>query len=106
MNSLPTKIEPHDSSTARIDWNDDSCFSVPYLELRFHCPCAYCVDELTGKRTLQKETLSPEVKPNAVELIGNYAVKIRWSDQHSTGMYTFDGLRKICEEEGKKIVAK
>ena len=31
-----------------------------------------------------------------VEPVGNYALNFRWSDGHSTGIYTFEYLRKIC----------
>jgi DUF971 family protein len=31
-----------------------------------------------------------------IEPIGAYAMKIDWSDGHSTGIYSFDYLRRIC----------
>jgi DUF971 family protein len=30
------------------------------------------------------------------QLVGNYALKITWSDQHDTGIYSFQYLREIC----------
>jgi hypothetical protein len=28
--------------------------------------------------------------------VGNYALAFAWSDGHSTGIYTFEYLRKLC----------
>ena len=32
----------------------------------------------------------------SAELVGNYALKIEWSDGHGTGIYSFEYLRDIC----------
>jgi DUF971 family protein len=29
-------------------------------------------------------------------LVGNYAMKIEWSDGHDSGIYSFEYLRSIC----------
>jgi DUF971 family protein len=38
------------------------------------------------------------------ELVGNYALRIDWSDEHGTGIYSFEYLREIAQDEqqGKK----
>ena len=38
----------------------------------------------------------PTLKMLNVEPVGNYAIRIEWSDGHNTGIYSFDHLRKIC----------
>lgn len=30
-----------------------------------------------------------------MELVGNYAVRIHWSDGHSSGLYTWERLRRM-----------
>jgi DUF971 family protein len=30
------------------------------------------------------------------EAVGNYAVRIHWSDGHNSGIYSWEHLRKIC----------
>jgi DUF971 family protein len=30
--------------------------------------------------------------------VGNYALKITWSDGHNSGLYTWPHLRRLCEE--------
>jgi DUF971 family protein len=85
-----------------IAWNDGAEFTAAYLDLRFYCPCAGCVDEHTGQRTIKKESIKTEVKPTQVQPVGRYAIQFAWSDGHATGIYHFDTLRKICEIVGKK----
>ena len=31
----------------------------------------------------------------AAQLTGNYALKIRWNDQHDTGLYTWEHLHEL-----------
>jgi len=31
-----------------------------------------------------------------VEAVGNYAIRINWSDGHSAGIYSWEHLRRIC----------
>ena len=41
----------------------------------------------------------PEValKMLAVEPVGNYAIRINWSDGHSSGIYSYEHFREICQ---------
>jgi DUF971 family protein len=36
------------------------------------------------------------LKMLGVEPVGNYAIRINWSDGHNSGIYTWDHFRKIC----------
>ena len=65
--------------------------------LRVLCPCAGCVDEMTGQRTLKPETVERGVYPTAIHYVGQYALQFVWSDGHSTGLYTFEYLREIWD---------
>jgi DUF971 family protein len=38
----------------------------------------------------------PTLKMLSIEPVGSYAIRIDWSDGHSTGIYSFDHFRKIC----------
>jgi DUF971 family protein len=78
-------------------WHDALEGRVPYLTLRGECMCARCVDEITGERILDLEGIDPEVSATEMSLVGNYALKIRWSDGHDTGLYTWPHLRRLCE---------
>ena len=40
----------------------------------------------------------PPLKMVTVEPVGNYAIRILWSDGHGSGIYSFEHLRKISPE--------
>ena len=103
VNLIPTHIEPHNDHEMKIAWNAGDSYALSYEEMRFQCPCAGCVDEHTGKRTLKREAIRKDIKPKGVELIGRYAISVAWNDNHSSGMLNFDRLRSLCEEHGKLL---
>ena len=79
-----------------ITWNDGVETNFRVFDLRAACPCAQCVDELTGKRLLDPGNLDPEVKPVDIVSVGNYALQIKWSDGHDTGIYSWVRLRALA----------
>lgn len=82
-----------------VRWHDGVERRLALVGLRGECMCARCVDEITGERILDVEGIDPEIAIAAMELVGNYALKIRWSDGHDTGLYTWGHLRRLCEGE-------
>lgn len=101
--TIPSRVEPHSLTEIRMDWSNGASFAVPYFELRFYCPCASCVDEHTGKRTVKREDVAADVRPTGVNAIGRYALQLLWSDRHTTGMYPFNLLYSICLEKGLRL---
>jgi DUF971 family protein len=99
----PLKVEPFSPHELFMSWSDGSSFALSYPELRFHCPCASCIDEHTGKRVIQRENVNPDVRPTAVQPIGRYALQFNWSDGHLTGLYHYDRLLELCRAEGRKL---
>lgn len=87
----------------KLQWNTGETFAVPYVELRFECPCAGCVDEHTGRRTIQRASIQPTIKAKNAAAIGRYAIQINWNDGHDTGMYHFDRLYEICRDHGRRL---
>lgn len=100
---IPTRIDQHSNTEMLLEWNTGERFALSYLELRYLCPCASCVDEHTGERTIKRGSIKPDIRPTGVQLVGRYAVQVNWTDRHSTGMYHFDNLHLICEQLGKKL---
>jgi DUF971 family protein len=92
----PVEIETNAAGTVRIVWDDGHTSEYTGEALRDACSCATCVDEWTGEKRLKREDLPSGVRPVAMQLVGNYAVHIQWSDGHATGIYTWDALRKAC----------
>lgn len=80
----------------RIVWEDGHVSTYPFRYLRLHCACAYCRDEVTGKPLLDPASVPAELKGLGAGQVGLYGLRFDFSDGHSTGIYTFDGLRKLC----------
>ena len=70
---------------------------VPARALRLACPCAMCVEEMSGRPLLDPATVPDTVRPVTVQLVGAYGLKVTWSDGHSTGIYPWQRLRALSE---------
>jgi len=86
-----------------IIWQDGVHTAYDYWELRTSCPCAACVHEITGEKILDDNTVSKDIHPLKSAYVGNYALEILWSDNHDTGIFTFDGLRNDYPHEIKSV---
>jgi len=81
-----------------VTWHDGLVGQLGLVKLRAECMCARCVDEITGQRIVDIDGIDPQIAIVEMQLVGSYAVKIRWSDGHDTGLYTWAHLRRLCEE--------
>ena len=93
----PREISQESNTHLRITWSDDRVCNYEAVALRRVCPCAQCVNEWTGQRTLKPEAVSEEVEIIDLTIVGRYALNFRWSDGHETGIYSFQYLRDLCE---------
>ena len=99
MADAPTNIRAHQGEQVlELTWESGETDRLPYRYLRAQCPCASCRDEWTGKRILDPETIRPDLKIEGMEPIGNYAVRIGWNDGHSSGLYTWENLKRLASE--------
>ena len=93
---VPRAIRRRDGRV-EFDWDGAGHLgSFGMRALRLACPCAACVEEMTGRPILDPESVPLDVQADALELVGAYGIRIRWSDGHSTGIYTFRGLHEAC----------
>ena len=93
---MPLAITRRDDGI-RIDWDGAGHAALfPARELRLACACAECVEEMSGRRLLQPETVPADIRPLRIDLVGGYGIRITWSDGHNTGIYTFERLRHDC----------
>jgi ATP-binding protein involved in chromosome partitioning len=95
----PEKTEMSPSGDLLIYWPDAHKSIYRPHTLRVHCACASCVDENTGRKTLDPRTIIPDIRITAIGNVGRYALSPRFSDGHSTGIYSFKRLRQLCECE-------
>ena len=100
MSASPKHIRAlQEQGRLEIEWPGGAVHHFPYRFLRGRCPCAACVDEMTGERVVDVEGVPENVKPAALEFAGNYALKVHWSDGHDTGLYTWDYLQSLAADE-------
>ena len=93
----PREISQESNTSLRITWADGRVCQYAAATLRRACPCAQCVNEWTGERTLKPGAVSDEVEISDLSIVGRYALNFRWSDAHETGIYSFQYLRDLCE---------
>jgi DUF971 family protein len=93
---MPTRVKRVSPHQTDIVWSDGHESSYPSWYLRENCPCASCVEELTGIRKIVPGSIPSGLERHNVGPVGNYALQFGWSDGHDTGIYTFEYLRKLC----------
>ncbi len=92
----PTSVERKDPALVRIVWPDTHASEYAARYLRLNCPCASCVDEWTGTKRLDPAAIPASITVDGIETIGQYALRFSFSDGHSSGLYAYGHLRKIC----------
>jgi DUF971 family protein len=86
-------------SELAIAWNDGEESFLPLEILRRACPCATCGGEPDVLGNLSRPNVS--YTPHSFvlqgwELVGGYATRLRWQDGHSSGIYSYQYLRRLA----------
>ncbi len=89
----PESIDLTAAHEIRIAWHGGPEVTIPPKRLRDFCPCAECVEEGSGRKLLDPATIPDDIRVLEIVPVGNYAIQIRWSDGHSTGLYSWETLR-------------
>lgn len=92
---FPKEVELEDQAIVVL-WDDGHRGVYPHRYLRLRCPCASCVDEMTGRPRLDPDGVPQDVRAIDHMQVGNYAIQFLWSDAHYTGIYTYRFLRSVC----------
>jgi len=94
----PTEIKLHQKSRVlEIAFDDGKSFRLPYEFLRVHSPSAEVRGHGPGQEVLQAG--KKEVDIARVEPVGSYAIQLCFSDGHETGIYSWDFLYQLGEEQ-------
>ncbi|HEX5399462.1 MAG TPA: DUF971 domain-containing protein [Verrucomicrobiae bacterium] len=94
----PTDIQQIGGELA-IKWDDGGESFISLELLRRNCPCASCKGETDILGNVYRGPESP-LSSKAFELkrivnVGGYGIQPAWADGHSTGIFSFDYLRRI-----------
>ena len=88
---VPTAITLHQRSRVlEIAFDDGKLFRLPCEFLRVYSPSAEVRGHGPGQEVLQ--TGKKDVEILGIEPVGSYAIQLRFSDGHDTGIYSWDLL--------------
>jgi DUF971 family protein len=90
----PTAITLHKASrTLELTYGDES-YELPFEFLRVLSPSAEVRGHGPGQETLQTGKRLVEIK--GIEPVGHYAIRPVFSDEHDSGIYSWDLLHNFC----------
>ncbi|MGB4257613.1 MAG: DUF971 domain-containing protein [Phycisphaerae bacterium] len=100
MTQPPTAINYYaQDRILEITWEAGTKARLSARHVRAACGCASCVDERTGARILDPQSIPEDIDIIAMHPVGNYALHIEWSDGHDTGIYPWERLRLLGPHE-------
>ena len=125
--TTPFRLNLRKTEGLEIHWSDGVVGRYSLSLLRTMCPCAACraIRERSSERRETRDerregrpagdAASERPRPRSLtvlpgnftgaptvvsaDLVGNYALKIAWSDGHDTGIYSYAYLRSIMPEK-------
>lgn len=103
----PVKVRVYktEGTGMEIDWKDGHRSAWSFAWLRDGCPCATCVEERKAagrepgqpKQTALLPLYQPAPRPLSAAPVGRYAISFHWADGHTSGIYSWDYLRRNCQ---------
>ena len=94
----PTDIKLHKKSgVLELKYEDNTLHALPAELLRVYSPSAEVRGHGQGQEVLQTGKL--HVRISAIDMVGNYAIRLHFDDGHSTGIYTWDYLRELGDNQ-------
>lgn len=97
----PRKLDLNKDRGLTVEWSDGATSYYTIAYLRRMSPSAetrQLREELASNPLTVLPSRASSGAPLAAldaELVGNYALRVRFSDGHKTGLYTWDYLRSI-----------
>lgn len=91
------------SRVLEVGFANGESFQLSAEYLRTHSPSAEVQGHGPGQRVLVAG--KADVNIDAVEPIGNYAVLLRFSDGHQTGIFSWDVLWQLGQEQSANWTA-
>ncbi len=97
---VPTEIKLHQKSRVmEVALDDGRQFRLPYEYLRVYSPSAEVRGHGPGQEVLQAGKRNVDIR--SLEAVGSYAVQPVFSDGHSTGIYSWDYLYELGENQDR-----
>jgi len=94
----PTEITLHQQSKQlEIAFDDGARYHLPFEFLRVHSPSAEVRGHGRGQEVLQVG--KQNVKLLNMEPVGSYALKMTFDDGHDSGLYTWEYLHELGQDQ-------
>lgn len=95
---IPINVVVHQQSKVlELAYEDGQTYRLPFELLRVVSPSAEVQGHGPGQETLQ--TGKRDVVISSLEPVGHYALKPTFSDGHDSGLYSWEYLRFLCENQ-------
>jgi DUF971 family protein len=95
---IPTNIVVHQQSKVlELSYENGNIYRLPFEFLRVLSPSAEVQGHGPGQETLQ--TGKRDVLIANLEPVGHYALKPSFSDGHDSGLYSWDFLYFLCQNQ-------
>ena len=95
---IPNNVVVHQQSKVlELSYENGSTYRLPFEFLRVLSPSAEVQGHGPGQETLQ--TGKRDVLIAHLEPVGHYALKPSFSDGHDSGLYSWDYLQFLCENQ-------
>jgi len=95
---IPTNIVVHQQSKVlELSYENGNVYRLPFEFLRVLSPSAEVQGHGPGQETLQ--TGKRDVLIANLEPVGHYALKPSFSDGHDSGLYSWDFLYFLCQNQ-------
>jgi DUF971 family protein len=96
--TIPTEITLHQQSKQlEISFEDGLHCILPFEFLRVHSPSAEVRGHGPGQETLQvgkRDVILTDIEP-----VGSYAIKLTFDDGHDSGLYTWEYLHQLGQNQ-------
>ena len=95
---IPTNVVMHQQSKVlELSYENGNSYRLPFEFLRVLSPSAEVRGHGPGQETLQ--TGKRDVGINELEPVGHYAIRPMFSDGHDSGLFSWDYLNFLCENQ-------
>ena len=95
---IPTNLIVHENSKVlELQYEQGKSYRLPFEFLRVYSPSAEVRGHGPGQEVLQ--TGKRDVAIVNIEPVGHYAIKPTFSDGHDSGLYSWDYLYELCENQ-------
>ena len=95
---LPQSLTVHEASRVlEIGYSDGKNFRLPFELMRVYSPSAEVQGHGPGQEVLQ--TGKRNVTIDNIEQVGNYAIKPFFSDGHESGLFTWNYLYELGDQQ-------